>query len=50
VFTFEIPLTGEVKLEAVSGENRDEATIRYVEKANPKYKLGKDGGNGGNWT
>ena len=50
VFTFKIPLDGEVKLEAVSGECRDEATIRYVSKPNPAYKLGKDGGNSGNWT
>ena len=50
VFTFRIPLTGEVKLEAVSGDCRDEIAIRHVDKANPAYKLGKDGGNGGNWT
>ena len=50
VFTFRIPLTGEVKLEAVSGNCRDEITIRHADKPNPAYKLGKDGGNGGNWT
>ena len=50
VFTFRVPLSGEVKLEAVSGDCRDEATIRYADKPNPAYKLGKDGGNGGNWT
>ena len=50
VFTFKVPLNGEVKLEAVSGDCRDEATIRYVSQPNPAYKLGKDGGNGGNWT
>ena len=50
VFTFKLPLNGEVKLEAVSGDCRDEATIRYVDQPNPAYKLGKDGGNGGNWT
>ena len=50
VFTFKVPLSGEVKLEAVSGDCRDEAAIRYVSKPNPAYKLGKDGGNGGNWT
>ena len=50
VFTFRVPLSGEVKLEAVSGDCRDEATIRYTDKPNPAYKLGKDGGNGGNWT
>ena len=50
VFTFQIPLHGEVKLEAVSGELHDEAIIRHVDKPNPDYKLKKDGGNGGNWT
>ena len=50
VFTFRIPLTGEVKLEAVSGQHRDSAVIRHADKPNPAYKLGKDSGNGGNWT
>ena len=50
VFNFRIPLHGEVKLEVVSGDLRDEGVIRHVDKPNPKYKLGKDGGNGGNWT
>ncbi len=50
VFNFRIPLHGEVQLEVVSGDLRDSGTIRYVEKPNPAYKLGKDGGNGGNWT
>ena len=50
VFTFKVPLNGEVKLEAVAGACCDNAVIRYVDKPNPAYKLGKDGGNGGNWT
>ncbi len=50
VFTFRLPLNGEVKLEAVAGDCRDSASIRYVDKPNPTYKLGKDSGNGGNWT
>ena len=50
VFTFKVPLNGEVKLEAVSGDCRDSAVIRHVDKPNPAYKLGKNGGNGGNWT
>ena len=50
VFTFQVPLEAEVKLEAVAGNCRDEASIRYVTTPNPSYKLGKDGGNGGNWT
>ena len=50
VFTFKVPLNGEVKLEAVAGECRDEAAIRYVSTPNPAYKLKKGDGNGGNWT
>ncbi len=50
VFSFRIPLTGEVKLEAVAGDCRDEITIRHVQKPNPAYRLGKNSGNGGNWT
>ncbi len=50
VFEFKVPVNGKVKLEAISGELRDTAAIRYVDKPNPAYKLGKDGGNGGNWT
>lgn len=50
VFLFRIPLAGEVKLEAVSGDCRDEAVIRRVDKPNPAYKLGRDDGNGGNWV
>ena len=50
VFTFRIPLNGEVKLEAVAGQCRDEAAIRYVSAPNPSYKLRKGDGNGGNWT
>ena len=50
VFTFRVPNHGETRLEAVVGELRDNAVIRRVAKPNPAYKLGKDGGNGGNWT
>ncbi len=50
IFVFEVPLTGEVKLEAVSGGCRDSAVIRYTDKPDPAYKLGKDSGSGGNWT
>ena len=50
VFTFKISLTGEVKLDAVAGDCRDEAMIRYASKPNPAYRLKKGDGNGGNWT
>ena len=50
VFTFKVHNLGEMKLEAVSGNLRDSAVIRHVNKPNMAYKLPKDGGNGGNWT
>lgn len=50
VFNFRIPLEGEVQLKAVAGEQQDEAVIRYADKPDPSYRLGKNGDNGGNWT
>ena len=50
VFTFKVHNLGEMKLEAVSGNLRDSAVIRHVNKPNMSYKLPKDGSNGGNWT
>ena len=50
VFTFDIPLQGEVHLEAVAGDCTDTAMIRRVDKPNPAYKLRKGDGNGGNWV
>ncbi len=48
VFTFEILLTGEHHIEAVSGDLRDEAVICKVEKDNPEYHFG-DAGAVTNW-
>ena len=50
VFTFRVPIKGTVKLEAVSGDYRDEINIRKVSIANPAYKLAKKIAGGGNWT
>jgi beta-galactosidase len=50
VFTFRVPIKGNVKLEAVSGDYRDEINIRKVSIANPAYKLAKKIAGGGNWT
>ena len=50
VFTFRIPLDGEVTLTAKYGENSDEIKIRKVDKPNPSYKLSRKIANGGNWT
>ncbi len=50
VFDFTVALMGEVKLEAVAGDCKDSAKIRYVDKPNPAYKLRKGDGKGENWT
>lgn len=50
IFVFKVPLTGEVTLEAVSGEYKDTAFIRYVAQPNPDYQLKKGEGKGENWV
>ena len=50
VFSFRIPVSGEMKIEAKAGSLRDEIRIRKVDKPNPAYKLGKDAGNAGDWV
>ena len=50
VFSFRIPVSGEMKIEAKAGSLRDEISIRKVDKPNPAYKLGKDAGNAGDWV
>jgi beta-galactosidase len=50
IFEFKVPLNGEVKLKAVSGEVKDTAVIRYVNSPNPSYILGKNEGKGANWV
>ena len=50
VFTFRVPLSGRVELEAVSGDLRDTAQLQYVPKPDPAYKLNKKKAGGGNWT
>jgi len=42
-FYFEVPNTGETKLEAVAGECRDESVIRKVEVFNEEYRLKEKG-------
>jgi len=42
-FYFEVPNVGETKLEVVSGELKDEGTIRKVEKFNEDYRLKEEG-------
>ena len=50
IFNFQIPLSGEVKLEAVSGELKDQSVVRYVDTPNPDYILKKGEGKGKNWV
>ncbi len=50
VFTFQIPLNGEVKLEARAGKLRDQAVIRHVNTPNPAYKLKKTKSKSANWV
>ena len=50
VFVFRIPVSGEVKIEAVAGDCRDQITVRKADKPNPAYKLGGNSGNAGNWV
>ena len=50
VLTFKVPLGQETKIEAVSGNLRDEATFCYTKKKDPSYKLRKKVAGGGNWT
>ena len=41
VFTFNVPLSGDIRVEAVAGEQRDSAAFRKVDKPNPDYVLKK---------
>ncbi len=43
VFTFAVPLAGEHRIVAVSGECHDESTVRKVEKPNESYIFGGAG-------
>ena len=50
VFSFRVPLQGEIELKAIAGDCIDTSVIRRVDKPNPAYKLRRGEGNGGNWT
>ena len=50
VFTFKVPLNGEVKLQAVAGECIDTASFRRVDTPNPGYKLVKTKSKSANWV
>ena len=50
VFTFRVPLEGQVELKAVSGECEDSCVIRHVDTPNPAYKLQGKSSNSANWV
>ena len=50
VFTFRVPLTGEMKLRAVAGDWEDTAVFRRVKRKNPSYKLRKTKKKSQNWV
>ena len=50
VFTFQVPLAGDVELKAVSGQLTDQCAIRHVDAPNPAYKLQGKSSNSANWV
>ena len=50
VLTFKVPLGEDTKLEAVSGDVRDEAVLSYTPKPLAEYKLSRKTAGGGNWV
>ena len=50
VFTFKVPLNGELHIQAVAGDRTDESVIRHVDTPNPEYKLHKAKSKSANWV
>ena len=50
VFTFKVPLNGELHIQAVAGARTDESVIRHVDTPNPEYKLHKTKSKSANWV
>ena len=50
VFTFEIPLSGDVTVRAEAGGQTDETTFHKVDAPNPAYKLQKGKSQSANWV
>ena len=50
VFTFKVPLNGELHIQAVAGDRTDESAIRHVDTPNPEYKLHKTKSKSANWV
>ena len=50
VFTFKVPLNGELHIQAVAGDRTDESVIHHVDTPNPEYKLHKTKSKSANWV
>ncbi len=50
VFTFKVPLNGELHIQAVAGDRTDESVICHVDTPNPEYKLHKTKSKSANWV
>ena len=50
VFSFRVPLTGEIEVKAVAGDCTDTAFFRHVDTPNPSYKLVKTKSKSANWV
>ena len=50
VFTFKVPLNGELHIQAVAGDRTDESVFRHVDTPNPEYKLHKTKSKSANWV
>ena len=50
VFTFKVPLNGELHIQAVAGDRTDESVIRHVDTPHPEDKLHKTKSKSANWV
>ena len=50
VFTFKVPLNGELHIQAVAGDRTDESVIRHVDTPNPENKLHNPKSKSANWV
>ena len=50
IFTFQLPMEKENKIEAVAGSVKDAMVLHHTEKENPDYKLKKEAKKSENWV
>ena len=50
VFTFKVPLNGELHIQAVTSHRTEKSVIRHVDTPNPEYKLHKTKSKSANWV